>query len=82
MDLTQLLKGKKVNYMTDAKVMVELEIKSVTEQHHSRDLEESTRENDWWPRSEDWKTIDIEFTTGFKKSYRSLSEIKLVDEEV
>jgi hypothetical protein len=78
MDLTDLLKGKKVNYMTDAKVMVELEIESVEEKHHSRDLEPSTRENDWWPRTEDWTTIDIKFTTGFIKSYRSLKEIDLV----
>jgi hypothetical protein len=78
MDLTDLLKGKKVNYMTDAKVMVELEIETVEEKRHSRDLEPSTRENDWWPRTEDWTTIDIKFTTGFVKSYRSLNEIDLV----
>ena len=78
MDLTDLLKGKKVNYMTDAKVMVELEIESVEEKRHSRDLEPSTRENDWWPRTEDWTTIDIKFTTGFIKSYKSLKEIDLV----
>lgn len=81
MDLTQLLKGKKVQYMTDAKVMVELEIESVEETNHSRDLEPATRENDWWPKSEDWSTIDVKFTSGFFKSYRSLGEIKLVDEK-
>ena len=80
MDLTDLLKGKKVNYMTDAKGMVELEIENVEEKRHSRDLEPSTRENDWWPKTEDWTTIDIKFTTGFVKSYRSLNEIDLVKE--
>ena len=78
MDLTDLLKGKKVNYMTDAKVMVELEIESVEEKHHSRDLEPSTRENDWWPKSEDWTTIQVKFTTGFVKEYTSLTNIDLV----
>ena len=78
MELTDLLKGKQVNIMTDAKVVVQLEIESVNEKHHSRDLETSTRENDWWPRSEDWTTIDIKFVNGYTKSYRSLKEIDLV----
>ena len=80
MKLTDLLKGKKVNHMTDAKVVVELEIKEVKEERHSRDLAPATRENDWWPPSEDWTTIEVEFTNGFKKSYRSLSEIELVSD--
>lgn len=78
MDLTDLLKGKKVNYMTDAKVNVELEIESAEEERHSRDLEFATRENDYWPKSEDWTTINIKFTSGFVKKYRSLSEIQLI----
>lgn len=78
MDLTDLLKGKKVIYMTDAKVNVELEIESAEEERHSRDLEPATRENDWWPKSEDWTTINIKFTSGFVKKYRNLSEIQLI----
>lgn len=81
MNLTDLLQGKKVNYMTDAKVMVELEIKTATEESHSRDIAPATRENDWWPPSEDWTTITVEFTNGFKKTFRSLSEIELVKEK-
>lgn len=80
MDLSDLLKGKKVKYLTDAKVTVELEIKSVKETKHSKDLEPATRENDWWPQSYDWTTIDVEFTSGFVKSYSSLSAIDLVKE--
>ena len=80
MKLTDLLKGKKVNYMTDAKVVVQLEIKEAKEERHSRDLAPATRENDWWPPSEDWITIEVEFTNGFRKSYRSLSEIELVSD--
>lgn len=80
MKLTDLLKGKKVNYMTDAKVVVQLEIKDAKEERHSRDLAPATRENDWWPPSEDWTTIEVEFTNGFRKSYRSLSEIELVSD--
>lgn len=79
MNLTQLLKGKLVKVMTDAKVEVELEIKEVKEERHSRDLEPATIENDWWPKSEDWTTIDITFTNGHRKSYRSLNEIQLVE---
>lgn len=80
MKLTDLLKGKKVNYMTDAKVVVQLEIKDAKEERRSRDLAPATRENDWWPPSEDWTTIEVEFTNGFRKSYRSLSEIELVSD--
>ena len=80
MKLTDLLKGKKVNYMTDAKVVVQLEIKEAKEERHSRDLAPATRENDWWPPSEDWTTIVVEFTNRFRKSYRSLSEIELVSD--
>lgn len=53
MNILDLLKGKKIAYMTDAKVEVMLEIKEAKEEHHSRDLEPSTAANDWWPASED-----------------------------
>lgn len=79
MNILDLLKGKKIAYMTDAKVEVMLEIKEAIEKKHSRDLEPATSANDWWPPSEDWTTIEVEFTSGFRKSYRSLSEIKIVD---
>lgn len=80
MDLTKLLKGRKVKIMTNVKVEVELEIESIKEQKHSRDLEPSTRENDWWPASESWSTFNVEFTNGHVESYSSLSKIKLVEE--
>jgi hypothetical protein len=80
MKLTDLLKGKKVNIMTDAKVVVQLEILSAEEQRNSQDLEPATRENDYWPPSREWTTIEVEFTNGYVKSYHSLSEIDLVTE--
>lgn len=79
MNIENLIKGKKVRIMTDAKVQVELEVKTVEEKRHSRDLEPATRENDWWPASEDWTTYEVEFTNGFRKSYRNLSDIDLVE---
>jgi hypothetical protein len=79
MDLTNLLKGKMVNYMTDAKVNVKLEIETAIEKNHTRDLEPATRENDWYPKTEGWSTIEIKFTTGFIKSYRSLTSIELIE---
>lgn len=82
MKLTDLIKGKKVNYMTDAKVVVQLEIKEVKENFHSRDLAPATRENDWWPPTENWTTYEIEFTNGFIKSYSSLREIMLVSDKI
>jgi hypothetical protein len=77
--LLDFLKGKKINYMTEVNVMVQLEIEEVKEQHHSRELEPATRENDWWPRSDDFITYKIRFTNGFEKSFKSLSEINLVE---
>jgi hypothetical protein len=78
MNLYDLLIGKKVNIMTEAKVEVQLEIESVDPQNHSRDLEPATRENDWWPKSEDWTTYNVKFTNGYVKSYPNLESINLV----
>jgi hypothetical protein len=79
MKVTDLLKGKSVKIMTDAKVEVILEIEEVKEERHSRNLEPSTRENDWWPKTEDWTTINVTFVNGYKKIYRSFSEIDLIE---
>jgi hypothetical protein len=79
MKVTDLLKGKKVKIMTDAKVEVELEIQEVKLEHRSKDLEPATIANDWWPRSENWTTIDVTFTNGYRKSYRNLNEIQLIE---
>jgi hypothetical protein len=48
MNILDLLSGKKVDIMTDAKVMVQLEIKSVKEVPDSEDLAPATPANDWW----------------------------------
>jgi hypothetical protein len=82
MKILDLLKGKKVKVMTDARVEVELEIESAEERKHSRDLEPATQANDWWPKSEDWTTIRVEFTNGFVKTYKNLNQINLVDDEL
>lgn len=83
MKLENILIGKKVLVMTDAKVKVELEIKTVEEnsQNHSQDLEPSTKENDWYPPQKNWTTYEIYivFTNGFSKRYKSLSEIEVVE---
>lgn len=83
MELTDLLKGKMVNVMTDAKVVVQLEIETVEQhtQYHSVDLEPATRENDWWPASRDWTTswISVKFTNGFVKKYDSFKQIELAE---
>lgn len=82
MELTDLLKGKKNNVMTDVGVIVQLEIDSIEEksENHSRDLEPSTRENDWWPKSENWTTswVNVKFVNGYTKKYNSLKDIDLV----
>jgi len=79
MNILDLLKGKTVSVMTDAKVEVPLIIKEVKEEHNSRDLEPATRENDWWPAQQTWTTWVVSFTNGYTKTYGSLSEIKILE---
>lgn len=80
MKILDLLKGRKMKVETDMGVEVELIIKEVKEEHHSEDLEPATRANDWWPASRDWTTFVVYFTNGRSKTYSSLSEIKIEDE--
>ena len=77
MNLLDLLKGKKMSVMTDMKVAVELTIKEVKEEHHSRDIGESNAANDWWPETEDWTTYTVYFENGATKTFSSISEIKI-----
>lgn len=53
MNVLELLKGKKIDVMSDLKVLVEMEIASVESKFHSVDTGPSTPENDWWPPSRD-----------------------------
>ena len=77
MKLLELLKGKKIMVNTDLNVVVEMEIDRVEEKDHSEELEPSTRENDWWPKTRDWTTYVVHFTNGSRKEYSSLNEINV-----
>ena len=83
MDVLDLLKGKKVEIMTDAKVAVVLEIKSVTENRNTTYIQitPDTPENDWWGQSESHTTITylVEFVNGYVKTYSSINSIKIVE---
>lgn len=79
MNVLELLKGKKVNVLTDMKVGVTLEIKEVKQNNHSVDLEPSTAANDWWPASRDWTTYTVYFTNGATKTYDSLERIEVLN---
>lgn len=76
MDIYDLLVGRKVKIMTDAKVEVELEIKSIKTVPHTREITPDTRENDWWGESVDWTTYAVTFVNGYVKEYNSLEDIK------
>jgi hypothetical protein len=78
MNVFELMKGRKVNVMTDARVVVQLEIDSVTVKHGSRDVGPSTPENDWWPPQETWVEYIVKFTNGYTKSYSSLGNIEII----
>ncbi len=79
MNVLDLLKGKKMSIMTDMKVLVELEIKEVKEEHHSQDIGPSNASNDWWPETRDWTTYTVYFTNGSNKTFGSLDSIKIID---
>lgn len=79
MELLDLAKGKKILVKTDVGVDVELTIKEIKQNNHSRDLEPATAANDWWPATQDWTTYTVFFTNGYKKEYSSMSDIKLID---
>lgn len=79
MKILDLLKGKTIIVRTEVGADVELQIKEVKENNHSAVLEESTRENDWWPATRDWKTYTVYFTNGHSKTFDSLDQIKLKD---
>lgn len=79
MNVLDLLKGKKMMVMTNMKVEVELEIKEVKEDSHSEELEPSTKENDWYPATRNWKDYTVFFTNGATKTFDSIQQIKIKD---
>lgn len=78
MDLTNLFKGKKVTYLTDAKVEVLLQIDTVEEKVEEKAIESPSPSNDWWPETKIVKFYEVCFTTGFKKNYNSIGEMNIV----
>lgn len=78
MDVLELLVGKKMKVMTDLKVEVELEIKKVEVESHSRQITPDTPENDWWGESVDWKTYLVKYTNGATKKFDSITDIKVI----
>ena len=79
-NIFDLLKGKNIKIMTDARVEVILQIESVKTENHSRQITPDTPENDWWGESVEWNTYKVLFTNGFSKSYDNLGDIKIEDE--
>lgn len=77
MTVLELLAGKKMDIMTDMKVEVELEIKSVEQNSHTRQITPDTPENDWWGESETTHSFTVTFTNGAKKKFDSIHQIKV-----
>lgn len=86
MKLTDFLIGKKINVMTDAKVVVQLEVKSIDEKSDTRtiELEPATPRNDWWPKSESYTThyFLVTFVNGFTKKYNNINEIEIAENKL
>ena len=78
MDVLELLVGKKMKVMTDLKIEVELEIKEVKPEHHSRQITPDTPENDWWGETQNWTTYLVKFTNGATKKFDSITDIKVL----
>ncbi len=79
MNVLELLKGHKVSVKTDMKTTVELIIKEIKPEQHSRQITPDTRENDWWGETQDWTTYTVYFTNGATKTYNSLEEIDIIN---
>ena len=79
MNIYDLLKGRKIVVETDIGVEVTMEIESVKEQHHSRQITPDTQENDWWGESVNWSTYNVKFTNGHTKSYKKLIDLKILN---
>lgn len=79
-NILDLLKGRKMMVMTDMKVEVELTIKEVKENNHSREIGESNAANDWYPEMSYWTTFTVIFENGATKNFDSLSQIKIKDQ--
>lgn len=77
MTVLDLLVGRKMTIMTDLKVEVELEIKSVEQNSHTRQITPDTQENDWWGESETTHSYMVTFTNGAKKKFGSINQIKV-----
>jgi len=79
--LLDLLKGKKMMVMTNMKVEVELTIKEVKENNHSKEIGESNAANDWYPEMSYWSTFTVFFTNGAEKEFDKLSQIKIINDK-
>lgn len=78
MDVLELLIGRKMKIMTDLNVEVELEIKKVVIQPHSREITPDTKENDWWGESVEWNTYLVKYTNGATKEFDNITDIKII----
>ncbi len=72
--------GKKLRHSNQYGREVVLEIEKAAVDHHSRDLEEATRENDWWPKSESWSEFNIQFVDGSTKKVGFNETLDIVSE--
>lgn len=77
--IKQQLIGKKLRHRNQYGRTVVLEIEDVKSEHHSRDLEPATPQNDWWPRSEEWDTNKIYFVDGSSIDFSPNMKLDIVD---
>jgi hypothetical protein len=85
MEVTQLsllklaLVGKKVKHRNRYGREVTLEVEDVSVESGSRDLEPATRENDWWPASENWEHHHLHFVDGSKLQFTPNTKFDIVE---
>jgi len=78
--LSDFLVGKKLTHRNQHGRMVTLEIEKAAIDHHTRDLEESTKANDWWPKSESWSEFNVQFVDGSTKKVGFNEALDIVEE--
>lgn len=71
--------GKKVEHRNRYGKTVILEVENIKVENGSRELEPSTRENDWWPAEERWTNWYMCFVDGSQIEFNPESEIKIIE---
>ncbi len=73
------LVGKKLRHKNQYNREVVLEVEDIKVEHGSREIGESTRENDWWPETVSWTNYYVCFVDGSKIEFNTGTKFDIVE---